>query len=102
MSALLTYFALVVNTKKRYHDGNCPSPPPNGVRGGPLKPYRESRPDAKVPEFRGFLGQERTPQGRQCLWPCPSTNVPTSSGSTASLYPPPTAESACSRMACIM
>jgi hypothetical protein len=48
MSALLTYFRLVVNRNTRYHDGNDPS---NGVRLGPLKPYRESRPDAKIPEF---------------------------------------------------
>ena len=34
-------------------------------------------------------------------WQCPSTNVPISSGSTASSFPPPTARSACSRTACI-
>src|ERR1700683_3407174 len=101
MSALLTYFGLVVNRKKRYHDGNWPLPPPERCSCGAVETIPRVPSRRKSPRILRISGQERTPQGRQYPWPCPSTNVLTSSGSTASLYPPPTARSASLLTACI-
>src|SRR5579863_214305 len=48
MSALLTYFALVVNTKTRYHDGNSPAQSCRHPLRTRPRPYRESCLDAKA------------------------------------------------------